>query len=141
MGDPFSAAVGALSIAQFGGHAVRYTRDIRANYKDADKQIKHAKAQLEMFQSNLESITYQSHENTSVAQSSFDAIGQNFPGDLSFNSRRARLKWAAKNKEKVAELIGQMKETEISTILTLLLNQSYVHRYHLTSDVTRVTNI
>jgi hypothetical protein len=123
MTDPFSLAVGAITIAQVGGLAAKYARDIRSNYRDAEKQIKHAKTQWEMLQSNLGSTYFLSNENCSAGQSSFEAIGHSFPDDLRFDSRRARLRWAAKKKDNVAEVLGQLKETEISMILKLLLDQ------------------
>ena len=124
MTDPFSISVGAIGIAGFGGQAMKYARDFRANYRDAERQIRHAKSQLDILQLTLGSTYFQSQGKPFVAQSSFEAIEHDFPGDLCADSRRAKLRWAAKKKGKVAEVVGQLKETEISAILTLILDQS-----------------
>jgi hypothetical protein len=124
MTDPVSITVGAIGIAGVGGQAVKAARDFRASYRDAGKEIRHAKSQFETLQSTLESTYFKSHRKSSTAQSSFEAIGNNFPADLRSDSRKAKLRWAATTKGKVAEILGQLKETEISTILTLILDQS-----------------
>jgi hypothetical protein len=121
MTDPFSIIVGTVGIIGVGGQVVQSARDFNDNYRHADKQMQHALSQLEILQSTLESTPLQLHPRLAAAQSSFEAISGNFPDDLRSDSRRARLRWAAKNKGKATEILSQLKEMEISTIFALQL--------------------
>jgi hypothetical protein len=122
--DPFSAVVGAIGVAGVGGQAIQSAVGFHSNYRRAEAQTKHAQSQLATIQETLQDEYFQLNAKYSAVQSSFEAIGKSFPGELrSSESTRARLTWAAKNKRITADALGQLKETELSTILKLQLEQ------------------
>lgn len=127
--DPFSIAASAIGITGVGvqaAQAVQSARDICGNYRHADAQMKHAKAKSDMLESIRQSSSLKSNPKLAAAQSSFETIGASFPADLHTTSKRRRVLWATKDKESVTRLCGQSADMEISSSLSLLLDQSYV---------------
>ncbi|KAH8586068.1 hypothetical protein B0O99DRAFT_695856 [Bisporella sp. PMI_857] len=125
--DPFSVVAGAIGIAGVGGQAVQAVqtaRDFFGDYHHGEAQMMHVKAKSDILESIRQSSPIKLNPNLVAAQSSFETISASFPGNLHTGSRRRRLLWAAKDKERATRLLGQLAEIEISTILALHLNQS-----------------
>jgi len=128
--DPFTVVTGAIGIAGVAGQAAQAAKsacDLCSDYRHADAQMKHIKAQSDMLESIRENSSIKSNPKLAVAQSSFESIGASFPRNLHPRSKRRRLLWAAKDKKTATSLLRQLTETEISTILSLHLDQSYVY--------------
>jgi len=127
--DPFSVIASAIGITGVGGQAVQAVqsaRDVCGNYRHAAEQMQHAKAKSDMLESFRQNSSMKSNPKLAAAQSSFEAIGSSFPDNLHPSSKRRRLLWAAKDKERTTKLLAQLTEIEISAILSLHLDQSYV---------------
>jgi hypothetical protein len=127
--DPFSVIASAIGIAGVGGQAVQAVqsaRDVCGNYRHAAEQMQHAKAKSDMLESFRQNSSMKSNPKLAVAQSSFEAISSSFPENLHPSSKRRRLLWAAKDKERTTKLLAQLTEIETSAILSLHLDQSYV---------------
>ena len=122
--DPFSIACGAIGVVGVGGQLFQSSSGLICNYRQAEKQIKHAQSQLETLQSTLEDLTLQSSPKCLAAQASFRDIRGSFPAELRSDSKRARFRWAAKDRGEVRGFIDQLKETEISTTFALQLGLS-----------------
>ncbi|PVH84399.1 ankyrin [Cadophora sp. DSE1049] len=115
MADPFSIFVGAVGIAGLGGKAVEAVHEFHGNYKRASTQIGHARAQQELLQFSLQGPPIsQIHEPLEALRSSLQAISESFPEDIDSETKRGKLKWAARQKMKVSETLSHLKDVEIS---------------------------
>ncbi|KAH7407729.1 ankyrin repeat-containing domain protein [Cadophora sp. MPI-SDFR-AT-0126] len=115
MADPFSIFVGAVGLAGLGGKAVEAVHEFYGDYSRAITRISHAKAQKELLLSYLHHIPVsQADETLDTLRSSFQAIAESFPEGLDCETKKGKFKWATRQKAKVSETLGQLKEVEIS---------------------------
>lgn len=123
MTDPFSISVGVLAVLGAGAKAVEVSHALHSNYRDAGDQVLHAQLQHVLLKENIQLLakTNTSTSSTAQIQSSLAQIEKDFPS-FPTSSRRSKLLWALKNKNKVDEELHRLKETEISAILALLLH-------------------
>jgi hypothetical protein len=124
--DPISATFGAISVLSTAGEFIQSSRTFAHNYTNAQTQIRHAECQWAALSSTIHDLSLQINPKHAGAQTSFEAIRERIPGDLRADSKMARIRYAAKQKGKVAGLVSQLKDTEISTTLALQLEQSCV---------------
>jgi hypothetical protein len=124
--DPLSVTASVMGIIGVGSQAVQSAREMCGSYRDAEAQMKHAKAKSDMLEAIRQNPSLMSSPKLAVAQSSFEAIGASFPANLHVESRRRRLLWAARDNEKATRLSAQLTEIEILTMLSLGLDHSYV---------------
>jgi hypothetical protein len=123
--DPLSVFCGTVGLASVGSQAITSAHEFRGNYRRAANQIQHMQAQERMVQSHLEHETLHSHTKFTALHSSFETIAHSFPGTLRSDTKRARFRWAFTDKSEADRLIGQLKDTEISGSISLLLENLY----------------
>jgi hypothetical protein len=124
MTDPCSLVMGTIGVIGVGTQAFKSTYSFIDSYRCAGKEVSHIHFQGEAILSYLEDDCLILNEQLAFIHSSFLAIEKEFPHNLHANTTWTRLCWANGHKSKVAKLIAQMKQTETSAILLLVLQQS-----------------
>lgn len=116
--DPFSLTVGAVALVATGTDVLQSANTVRDDYCKARKQTANLRTQHVMLRENIATLSRLKSDHTAW-QTSLQAIEEEFPNNIDSDSKKARLRWALKDKKKATNIVTQLKETEISTILSL----------------------
>lgn len=120
MADPFSITVGAIGLLEASGKVLKGTQRLCSDYREASKQVLHAKSQLDILKENVRSAQANT-STTQAAQFSLENIDNEFPSLPASDNRWHKVLWSIKDKKKFDRGFHQLKETEISFSLALLL--------------------
>lgn len=123
--DPLSVCVSGLTIAGAIITTASSVRGFRTDYREAERQAHHATWQQAHLRSNhaqLNSLPVGVQRKIELAQSSIAEIAAALPADIKVKKKRDRLLWAAGRKHQVKDDIARLKETEISTNLSLTIS-------------------
>ena len=118
-------AASGLTLAGAGIELVKRTKRFRDNYRDADKQMRHAQYQSKQLQLNqelLDQLPQSTKERLGPAQASLRDCQMSLPADSHLMRKRDRLKWALKMKSKVEKEMVQDSRVESSLSLSLLMS-------------------
>ncbi|KUJ21429.1 ankyrin [Mollisia scopiformis] len=125
--EPFSVAASILGLAGVGVQAaqtVQTAGHMFGDYRRAHDQMRHAEAKLDLLRSILQNESLKLNPDLAAAQSSFESIGTSFPRNLHSTTKRQRVRWAVKDKQRAIELCTQLSDLQTASSLSLLLGQS-----------------